>query len=126
MYTQHTPLLTSTLTMLSQDKLDLGAYPYMAGTQDESVSYQVRREASATRTRQPGGMMVVREPGGMMVVREQRLNSTGCAPRGCRQVHSPPVRCRTTTKGFLHILATDKCEKQSVVQRFVPLPISNL
>ena len=39
-YTQHTPLLTSTLTMLSQDKLDLAAYPYMAGSQDESVTFQ--------------------------------------------------------------------------------------
>ncbi len=31
-YTQHTPLLTATLTLLSTDKLDAQAYPYMAGS----------------------------------------------------------------------------------------------
>ncbi len=32
-YTQHTPLLTATLTDLSTDKLDVGSYPFMAASQ---------------------------------------------------------------------------------------------
>lgn len=32
-YTQHTPLLSATLALLAADKLDVGAYPYMAGSQ---------------------------------------------------------------------------------------------
>ena len=32
-YTQHTPLLTATLTRLSNDKLEPLSYPYMAGSQ---------------------------------------------------------------------------------------------
>eukprot|EP00197_Chlamydomonas_leiostraca_P009713 CAMPEP_0202866444 /NCGR_PEP_ID=MMETSP1391-20130828/7558_1 /ASSEMBLY_ACC=CAM_ASM_000867 /TAXON_ID=1034604 /ORGANISM="Chlamydomonas leiostraca, Strain SAG 11-49" /LENGTH=607 /DNA_ID=CAMNT_0049546387 /DNA_START=64 /DNA_END=1887 /DNA_ORIENTATION=+ len=38
-YTQHTPLLTATLTNLSTDKLDAQAYPFMAGSQDEALAY---------------------------------------------------------------------------------------
>eukprot|EP00798_Chlamydomonas_sp_ICE-L_P025257 gene25257-10905_t len=39
-YTQHTPLLTATLTMLSTDKLEASNYPYMASSQDEAMAYQ--------------------------------------------------------------------------------------
>ncbi|GAX73583.1 hypothetical protein CEUSTIGMA_g1034.t1 [Chlamydomonas eustigma] len=48
-YTQHTPLLTSTLSMLSQDKLDLVAYPYMAGNQEEAMTYQAAFKHSPPR-----------------------------------------------------------------------------
>lgn len=39
-YTQHTPLITATLTNISQDKLDPGSYPYMAASADEAMAYQ--------------------------------------------------------------------------------------
>lgn len=39
-YTQHTPLLTATLTLLSTDKLDTQAYPYQAGSNDEALALQ--------------------------------------------------------------------------------------
>ena len=32
-YTQHTPLLTATLTALSTDKMEVSQYPFMAATQ---------------------------------------------------------------------------------------------
>ncbi|GFH12549.1 uncharacterized protein HaLaN_08260, partial [Haematococcus lacustris] len=40
-YTQHTPLVTATLTNLLTDKLDSAAYPYMTATQDEAFSHQM-------------------------------------------------------------------------------------
>lgn len=39
-YTQHTPLLTETLSQLAADKLDAGTYPYMAGSADEVTAWQ--------------------------------------------------------------------------------------
>lgn len=48
-YTQHTPLLTATLSLLSQDKLDPVSYPYMAATQDDAVSYQAAFKRSPPR-----------------------------------------------------------------------------
>ncbi|KAG2488981.1 hypothetical protein HYH03_012422 [Edaphochlamys debaryana] len=37
-YTQHTPLLTETVAALAADRLDPGAYPYMAATGDEAAT----------------------------------------------------------------------------------------
>ncbi len=37
-YTQHTPLLSETLTLLATDRLEPTAYPYMAGTGDEAAA----------------------------------------------------------------------------------------
>lgn len=39
-YTQHTPLLAETLAQLGKDNLAVGAYPYIAATQDEALGYQ--------------------------------------------------------------------------------------
>lgn len=39
-YTQHTPLLSATLSMISLDRLDPSSYPYMAGSQDETLNLQ--------------------------------------------------------------------------------------
>ena len=39
-YTQHTPLLSATLSMISLDRLEPSSYPYMAGSQDENAGYQ--------------------------------------------------------------------------------------
>mmetsp|Transcript_12637 Transcript_12637/g.27322 ORF Transcript_12637/g.27322 Transcript_12637/m.27322 type:complete len:611 (-) Transcript_12637:472-2304(-) len=52
-YTQHTPLLTATLTAISTDKLDAQAYPYMAGNPDEAMQY-----ASAFRRSPPREVIV--------------------------------------------------------------------
>ncbi|KAG1681582.1 hypothetical protein FOA52_014090 [Chlamydomonas sp. UWO 241] len=52
-YTQHTPLLAETLSLLSQDKLEVADYPYMAGSNDDAANL-----AAAARRRPPREVIV--------------------------------------------------------------------
>lgn len=57
-YTQHTPLLSATLTMLSLDRLEPASYPYMSGSQ---VGGWGSRRGGERRRRKRDGQLVVGE-----------------------------------------------------------------
>jgi vacuolar protein sorting-associated protein 45 len=77
-YTQHTPLLAETLSLLSQDKLEITDYPYMAGSNDDAASL------AAQARRRPPREVIVFIVGGSTYEEHKAVAEWNARNPGCR------------------------------------------